>query len=190
MVSFPLVGDIEVNNMGLSEFRDLFAKKLDKYIVDPQVIIQVTLSMSNKIYVLGEVRKPGIYSLEEPRTISEAISFAGGFTYNAKKKGVVLMRKGEDGVIKPVALDIDMIMNGKETEKDVYLQRGDVVYVPLSNVALVDRFFYHLNTALGGILGTQQAVINYPAVENVTSQHYKDNERTQTQTIIVPITPP
>jgi len=191
MVSFPLVGDIEVKNMGLFEFRDLFAKKLDKYIVDPQVIIQVTLSMSNKVYVLGEVRKPGIYSLDEPRTISEAISHAGGFTYNAKKQGVVLMRKGADGVTtKPVAFDIDMIMNGEEPEKDVYLQRGDVVYVPLSNVALVDRFFYHLNTALSGVLGTQQAVINYPAVENVTSGQYRDQGQTQTQTIIVPITAP
>jgi len=50
----------------------------------------------------------------------------------------------------------------------------------------VDRFFYHLNTALSGILGTQQLVINYPALENVFSGDYKDNNNNQT-TIIVPV---
>jgi len=91
VVSFPLVGDIMVTDMGLTEFRDLLAQRLDKYVVDPQVSVQVATSLSNKFYVLGEVRKPGIFVLDEPKTISEAIMFAGGFTYNAKKTEVVLM---------------------------------------------------------------------------------------------------
>jgi len=186
MVSFPLVGDLIVTNMGLIEFRDLLARKLDKYVVDPQVSVEVAASLSNKFYVLGEVRKPGMFVLDEPKTISEAIMFAGGFTYNAKETEVVLMRKGTDGAMKPVKFDIDAIMKGEKPENDVYLQRGDVVYVPLSNVSLVDRFFYHLNTALSGILGAQQIVINYPALENVMSGDYKETTSNQT-TIIVPV---
>jgi len=189
MVSLPLVGDLKVTNMGLFEFRDLLAQKLDEYYVDPQVSVQVATSLSNKFYVLGEVRKPGIFILEEPKTISEAIIFAGGFTYNAKRNGVVLMRKGADGAMKPVPFDVDAIMDGKEPEKDIYLQRGDVLYVPLSNVSLVDRFFYHLNLALSGILGTEQLVINYPGLENVISGDYKDTTTQQT-TIIVPVQQP
>ena len=189
MVSFPLVGDLQVSNMGLTEFRDLLARKLDKYVVDPQVSVQVAAALFNKFYVLGEVRKPGMFILDEPKTISEAIVFAGGFTYNAKKTEVVLMRKGTDGAMKPVQFDIDAIMEGEEPGNDIYLQRGDIVYVPLSNVSLVDRFFYHLNTALSGILGAQQVVINYPGLENVMSGDYKDTTNNQT-TIIVPVSQP
>jgi len=189
MVSFPLIGDLMVTNMGLIEFRDLLAQKFDKYVVDPQVSVLVAASLSNKFYVLGEVHRPGMFVLDEPKTISEAIIFAGGFTYNAKKTDVVLMRKGTDGAMKPVQFDVDAILEGEEPENDVYLQRGDIVYVPLSNVSLVDRFFYHLNTALSGILGVQQVVINYPGLENVITGDYKDTTNNQT-TIIVPFSQP
>jgi polysaccharide export outer membrane protein len=185
LVSFPLIGDINVKDMGVYQFRDLYAQKLDKYIVDPQVSIQIAMAVYNKIYILGEVRRPGIFVLDEPKTISEAIVFAGGFTYSANESKVVLMRKGADGSTKPVEFDVDAIMNGTEPHNDIYLQRGDIVYVPLSNIALVDRFFNHLNLAISSIIGGQSAIINYPAVESVTSGDYKDVKQSDQNIIIV-----
>ena len=65
------------------------------------------------------------------------------------KTDVVLMRKGTDGAMKPVQFDVDAILEGEEPENDVYLQRGDIVYVPLSNVSLVDKeSFFTINICI------------------------------------------
>jgi polysaccharide export outer membrane protein len=167
IVKFPLVGTVKVSGMPLSEFQDHLSQELDRYIVNPHVSVQITTPKSNKIYVLGEVSKPGVYLPEESKTVSEAIAIAGGFNHNAKRSKVLLYRKSADGFSKPMIVDIAGAMRGEEGKKDLYLQKGDILYVPLSNVALMDRFFNHLNIVLGSLLGTQSLVINYPAFEDV-----------------------
>lgn len=191
-ITFPLVGDMHVSGMPLSEFQIHLSRELDRYIVNPYVSIQVTVFKSNKIYVLGEVLKPGIYFPEESKTVSEAIALAGGFTLNAKRSKVVLFRANGGQYQEAMTFDIKGMARGmKDGGKNMYLQKGDIVYVPLSNVALADRFFGHLSAALAPLLGIQQVVIGIPAFKDVVTGkfgEFSDDKVTQ-PIIVIPITP-
>jgi polysaccharide export outer membrane protein len=161
-IHFPLIGTMQVHNMGLLKFQEALGNELDRFIVNPQINVQVQVAKSRKIYVLGEVLKPGVYLLEEPTTASEAIAIAGGFNHNAKRDMVLLTRKTGTGYTEPLQIDIAGIMTGEDPQGDIDLKRGDILYVPLSNIARLDRFWGHLSAALSSIIGVQQVVVNYP----------------------------
>jgi len=187
VITYPLLGTMNVSGMGLSEFQTYLIERLDKYLVNPQVNVQVTTPASNKIYVLGEVHAPGIYVHETPKTVSEAIALAGGFNHKAKRNEVVLMRRNADNTLKHFTVNIDGIMKGDETGKDFYMRKGDILFVPLSSVALADRFFNHLSIALNPFLAIEQLVIGYPAFKDVIKWEFDNGDAPPT--IIVPIAP-
>lgn len=168
-IAYPLVGDVKVAGMNLTDLQHLITQHLSDYIVNPQVTIQVRLPKSQKVFVLGEVRRPGVYLLDNPMTALEAIAQAGGFTLDAKKRKVFLVRKNQGGASDPLFLDIDSTLNGKDMEQNVTLQRGDILYVPPSEIAKTDRFFRHLAIALGPIVTLEQGIVLYPQVENVVT---------------------
>ena len=189
IITYPLLGTMNISGMGLNEFQKYLIERLDEYIVNPQINVQVTTPASNKLYVLGEVNSPGVYVHETPKTVSEAIALAGGFNHNAKRTEVVLMRRNADNSLKHFIVNIDGLMKGEETGKDFYLSKGDILFVPLSNVALMDRFFIHLSTALTPFLAVEQLIVGYPAFEDVVTNEFGEfddqEDQSQSQPIFV-----
>jgi polysaccharide export outer membrane protein len=183
-ITYPLIGTISVANMSLTEFRTLLATRLDEYVVNPQISIQVQVPASQKIYVLGEVQKPGMYLLEGPTTALDAIGTAGGFNHDARRNKAVLVRKQADGKVKAAPIDLSGVLKGDEQYQEAYLRRGDVLFVPLSTVALADRFFNHLATAVYPLLTVQSLVINWPLFKDVITTG--DFEESPSQIIIPP----
>ncbi|MCC7202132.1 MAG: polysaccharide export protein [Nitrospirae bacterium] len=186
-IAYPLLGDVKVAGMNLTELQQLITQHLSEYIVNPQVTIQVRLPKSQKVFVLGEVRRPGVYLLDNSMTALEAIAQAGGFTLDAKKAKVFLIRQKQGKASEPVFLDIDSTLKGKDIEQNVSLQRGDILYVPPSNLAQTDRFFRHLAIALGPIVTLEQGIVLYPQVENVVTG--KETSGITTVAPVVVITP-
>jgi polysaccharide export outer membrane protein len=190
VITYPLLGTMKISGMGLNDFQNYLIERLDKYLVNPHVNVQVTTPASNKIYVLGEVESPGVYIRETPLTPAEAIALAGGFNHNAKRDEVALVRRGGDKSLKHFTVDITGIMKGKETGKDFYLQKGDILYVPLSNVALMDRFFGHLQKALSPLLAIEQFFIAYPTFEEVVTSDFGEfDEEPVSSTSIIVVSP-
>lgn len=79
------------------------------------------------IYVMGEVRSPGMFSYEETLTLLRAISLAGGFSPRAQTHKVVILRRGE-------RLEVDAEAIVEENQEDPRLEAGDLIFVP-------ERFF-------------------------------------------------
>ena len=76
---FPMVGNISVSNKTVEQIRRRLTTKLKRYVRDPQVQVRVTGFRSQKIYVMGEVMKPGVQPITDvPLSITDAISMAGG----------------------------------------------------------------------------------------------------------------
>jgi polysaccharide export outer membrane protein len=90
----------------------------------------VTVRRLDRIYVIGQVLRPGSFPLSdgEPVTITKAIALAGGFDKYAKKSQVELLRIGE----KSVTVDIRKFLSGENKSADIALRPGDTVYVPES----------------------------------------------------------
>ncbi|MBI5049580.1 MAG: polysaccharide export protein [Nitrospirae bacterium] len=154
IISYPLVGDIKAAGLGILQFRDKIRDGLSKYIVDPQVSIGLTTIQSQKVIVLGEVKNPGFFQIETSLTALEAISQAGGFTLDGKKKSVLLIRGGMN---KPqlITLNLEKALTEGDLTQNVMLQRSDIIYVPRTFISNVDRFFGHLSTIISPLLSLE-----------------------------------
>ena len=153
-IQYPLVGEILAQGLSVNQLRDKLREGLLKYFVDPQISVAVTSIGSQKFFVLGEVKKPGVFQLDRPKTIVEAISEAEGFTLDAKPSYVLLIRGGPSNP-KPNYQVVDMEKVFKEIDmtQNLALRQGDIIYVPATAYADVTRFFDRLWTIIPARLG-------------------------------------
>ena len=124
-IDFPVLGSLKVAGLTKGEAEELICKKLSVYLQNPIV----TVRMSNyKISVLGEVARPGIFSVNyEKINVFEALSLAGDLTIWGMRDNVKLIRENADGQSEVVKLDLnktDIVDNPY-----YYLQQNDVLYV-------------------------------------------------------------
>lgn len=123
-IDFPVLGKVKVGGLTRLEATDLLRNRLKQYIVDPGV----NVSFSNfKITVLGEVNKPGTYTLPQERvTVLEALGLAGDMTIKGVRNNVLLIRE-KDGEKKMERLNLlsDSVLNSPY----YYLAQNDVLYI-------------------------------------------------------------
>jgi polysaccharide export outer membrane protein len=114
----------------------------------------VTSTGSQKILVLGEVTHPGVYQLEGPKSVVEAVSEAGGYTLDAKLSHLLLIRGGLSNPNPSYkVLDIEKALNQVDMTQNIALQKGDIIYVPATEYANTERFFNRLWTIIPLRLG-------------------------------------
>lgn len=128
VIDFPLCGKVRVAELTPSLAADAINGCLKQgFVRRPQVTVMVKEFNSKRIFVFGDVSKPGSFSYEEGMTIVAAISAAGGFNRTAARNGVNITRL-IDGRETRVPVRVDDIING--SEKNFVLQPGDIVFVP------------------------------------------------------------
>lgn len=135
-ISAILLDDLLVAGLTTREVREQLTANYAKQFREPQVSVIVKEFANLKVYVGGEVGQPGTLPLVGEMTALGAVLQAGGLKSTAKPGGVMLLRN-EDG--KPVATRIDLEQMVKHGAPDVPLQPFDVVYVPRSKIATMDR---------------------------------------------------
>lgn len=167
-IQLPLAGEIKASGLTISQLREEVSLRLSKYLVNPQVDISVSNLKSQNIYVLGEVNSPGSFVLDRRMLAWEAISQAQGFTTDANKEAVLLVRS-ENGFARIIALNLDIneIFEDGVPLKDFILRNGDLLYVPPSAIADFERFMNRLNNILSPILNIERGIIMSQDVRNV-----------------------
>jgi polysaccharide export outer membrane protein len=128
-LSFPLVGDVHAAGRTVDELRAELARRLQKFIPDPVVSVLLQRVMSNKIYVLGRVAKPGEFPAGRYVDVLQALSMAGGLTPFADEKDIRVLRR-EAGRQQIYRFDFKAVSRGEGLEQNLRLQGGDVVIVP------------------------------------------------------------
>lgn len=128
VIDFPLCGKVRVTDLTPSLAADAINSCLKQgFVRRPQVTVMVKEFNSKRIFVFGDVSKPGSFPYEEGMTIVAAVSAAGGFNRTAARNGVNITRL-IDGRETRVPLRVEDIINGNE--KNFVLQPGDIVFVP------------------------------------------------------------
>ena len=128
--NFPLVGIVEAKGQSAGQLSILLTERLrDGFLRNPQVSVFVKEHNSKKVFVLGEVVKPGTFKFEDGMSIVQAITLAGGLKPLAAKNDVVLTRV-VDGEEKKFLVPFEAIGLGQQP--NVMLQPGDIVFVPES----------------------------------------------------------
>lgn len=126
-VSFPLVGEIHAEGMTVSQFTDVLQQGLARYIVDPDVSVNISKLGRVRVYVFGEVRKPGAVELEKGHTVIDAIGAAQGFTRDTAKKKIFLIHQDQPKSLIPINLN-NMLKTG-DMSQNVTLREGDILYL-------------------------------------------------------------
>jgi polysaccharide biosynthesis/export protein len=128
-ISFPLVGQVQASGRTAAEVQAEITERIDRYIPDAVVTVELLEARGNIIYVIGEVNKPGQYQLGQPITVVQAISLAGGFTPFAGKGRIRVVRK-EGGRERTFNVDYDDVQSGRNLQQNIQLKAGDTVIVP------------------------------------------------------------
>lgn len=128
-VSLPLIGDVQAAGLTSSQLRDSIKERLREYKETPEVSILVREINSFSVFVLGEVARPGKFQLRSETTLLQALTLSGGFTQYAALDRIVLLRRigGRETRMK---IRFNDIVDGKDPEANVVLQRGDTIVVP------------------------------------------------------------
>jgi polysaccharide biosynthesis/export protein len=138
-ITLQLVADVEVAGLTPEEARSLLIKKYESSELRNVVVaVQVKAFGGQKIFVDGEVFRPGLFPLLGHITILQAIAQAGGMKETAQVDEVILIRRGPDN--KPVAAKLDMqsVREGRDMTQDVLLAPYDIVFVPRTTIANID----------------------------------------------------
>ena len=129
-ITLPLVGEVQAAGRTPLQLEGDITTKLRNFINTPEVSVLVQQVNSMNFNILGEVTKPGSYSVSIAPTVMDAIAAAGGFRDFAKKSGVYVLRKGPDGQQIRLNFNYKEFVKGKNPEQNVKLQPNDSVIVP------------------------------------------------------------
>lgn len=165
-IMFPLIGDVEAANKSIFKLRDEIKERLSKYLIDPQVFVNVTTVQSQKIMVLGEVNSPGIFTLDSDFSVIEAISRAGGMTNDAKLNNVLLIRR-EQGKPTASVLNLKKALKEGDISQNVSLMNGDIIYLPAVTIANVSRYFSHISQIISPFVSLESGIVLWPQVKDV-----------------------
>jgi len=128
-LTFPLAGNVRASGRTALELQGEITNRLRKYIPDPVVTVSVKKIVGNKIYVIGQVKKPGPIIAGRYLDVLQALSLAGGLTPYASENNIKIIRKrkGEERVF---LFRYGDVKNGKSMKQNIMLKSGDVVVVP------------------------------------------------------------
>lgn len=131
--SIPYVGNVSLAGMTLDEASQMLQDRLSEYLNDPKVNVSLRSFGARKVYVMGEVVKPGIQELQvDSMNAYAAITSAGGYTKRGRSTRVQVVRI-KDGVMYYKQLNMKTYMTRHDIRQNVALEDGDIVYVPRSN---------------------------------------------------------
>lgn len=128
-ITLPLLNDVQAVGMTPMQLAGVISDGLKKYINSPQVTVSVTEINSRRVYVTGEVTRPGAFPLLPDMTVLQALTSAGGFTQFARIKSIYVLRMEGKQQVKH-AFNYKDVISGKQAEDNIQLHPGDTVVVP------------------------------------------------------------
>lgn len=147
-VSFPLIGDVDAAGYTIDELSRSITEKLKTYIKSPQVSIIVNSFGGKKLIVLGEVGSTGIIRFTEPIRIMEALALSGGYLESAGLQNVLIIRGDLKGPTDVIVVNVKEILKGNLLE-NIYVEKGDIIFLPRSFVGNVAYFIRQISPLLG-----------------------------------------
>ena len=127
-LTYPFLGEITAKGMSVKDFAKLLSDQLGEIYVNPVLSVNIMRFGTDRIYVLGEVNQPGAYELDKSRNLLDAIGAARGWTKDAAKTKVFIIRKDQNGK-PPLKVNLMALLKEGDTSKNYPLQQGDVVYL-------------------------------------------------------------
>ena len=127
-VNYPLAGNIEAVGLTLLEFEQAILTGLSKHLRNPKGTATLKEVQSYRVYIMGEVLRPGVFRSTTPITLIQALSMAGGFTPFASRKDIVIYNYFAAGD-RRLTFDYDSFILQGKNDGDIRLISGDTIIV-------------------------------------------------------------
>ena len=127
-ISLPMLNDIPAAGMTPEQLAATVQKAATKFVRDPGITVIVKEIHSRKVYVVGEVAKPGTVSLGSEMNVLQAIAQAGGLLETANKGDVVIVRN-ENGQERRFKFNYNDVVRGKNVAQNIRLLPGDTILI-------------------------------------------------------------
>ena len=127
-ISLPVLNDVQAIGLTPEELAESIGNAARKYVRDSGATVMVKEIHSRKVYVVGEVGKPGSFPLDADMNVLQALAQAGGLLEDAHKGDVVIVRN-ERGVERRFRFDYNEVMRGTNTSQNIKLRPGDTILV-------------------------------------------------------------
>lgn len=128
-ISIPLLNDVVAAGLTPMELANVITEGLKKYMNGPQVTVIITEINSRRVYVLGQVGRPGAFPLLPNMTVLQLLSSCGGFTEFANSKKIYILRTVGDKQVK-IFFNYKDVVSGRKPGDNIVLQPGDTLVVP------------------------------------------------------------
>jgi len=135
-INLSLIGGVQAAGRTADELDRDLTSAYSTYYRNIDVAVNVSTRVERFVYVLGEVMRPGRLDFRVGDRVLHAVAQGGGMTGAARESNVILLRRESDGLDHAYALDFGRI-HDRLAPKDIYLQPGDVVFVPKSRLRTV-----------------------------------------------------
>ncbi len=128
-ISLPLIGDVAAAGMTPTQLTADLTTRLKKYLEDPRVTVTVNSVQSQRVFILGQVGRPGAYPLLPEMTVLQALSTAGGLSQYAAADKIYVLRNDGGKQVK-LAFQYKQVIKGHKPEQNIVLKSGDTIVVP------------------------------------------------------------
>jgi polysaccharide export outer membrane protein len=139
-ISVQLLDDVQAAGLTPTQLDKALTDSYAQELLKPKVTVIVRSFTGQRVYVDGEVNRPGLVDLRPGMTPLQAVINAGGIKETAKPEAAIVVRKGPDNRPIPIAVDLNDAIYGASGQAHVQLQPQDIVYVPKTAIAKANKF--------------------------------------------------
>ncbi len=127
--SFPLAGEITAVGHTVAQIQKEIASRLKTYMPEPAASVSVKALDGCRVYIIGQVTKPGSFVMNPRMSVLQALSLAGGMTPFASVNDIIVLR-GTGSAQTTLSFHYGEVSKGRALNQNVLLEAGDVVIVP------------------------------------------------------------
>jgi polysaccharide export outer membrane protein len=136
-ISLPLIDQINLRGLTISQATNQIKEEYNKLLDGLDITLNVKSNNSKYIAVLGEVKKPGVFSLGFPLTSTQAVAMSEGFLDTANLDNIILVRRSSNEYL---IINFNEIFKKGAIAKDITLAPDDILFVPKKGIAVADLF--------------------------------------------------
>jgi len=164
LINMQLVKSVGAAGLTPEELTDRLKKEYRAHLKEPEIIVMVRTFAAQRVFVDGDVARPGTIPLTGPTTVIQAITQAGGVLYTGKTNDVLVIRRGTENQPLAMVVDLDKVRDGTDLKQDIYLKPFDIVYVPKTTINSVNLWIEQYLTRMVPRIGFTAA---YPVGSGV-----------------------
>jgi len=146
-ISYPLIGELQAAGRTIKDLREEIAKKLKKYVKQPEVSINIKQFGGKRAIVMNEAGGGGVLRFTTPITIAEAVAMAGGYSVDINLKKVYIIREPSTskGHVKLIVVNIQDLLRKADIRENVYVKSKDVIFLARGWLSSVNNFKNEVN---------------------------------------------